>query len=643
MSNPQQETADIPLYFVDENGTYKIGIEISLDGGKDYQLYEFDTGGKGFWVAPDAAWGSVSPSGGAPIYNSYGSDIAYTGNAGQANITFLTINGSALSADATVAQITVQTGTGGGWNQNAVAAGAPPLYGNFYGDFGASLAIKDGLSSVLEQFGGAYSNGFIVSLNSLASLGPITSGALYSTGDLQIGLTAAQIAAAAKDPQILIQASSLNGAAGQVAEGTLTVSDGTTATSYDTGIVLDTGAPQTNIHYGTAFEYGALEQFFQAGVVPDNASFTLTADGPNGSTQLVQLSEQTSPPNLTGDGASYVNSGLNAFLGHSVTFDVVDGVIVVTPFTASPASPAPTPNGTLIVAGAASDVAVPAGYQTVYDSVGSDTVTGGGDSLNVYLAADLQTGTDFYSGSGNDLIVAGGADTISAGSGGTTVVGNASNTIIASSGPTLVNNQQVADLFFRGGSGAVSVTGGTGSSTMFGGTGSAPTFLAGGVGNATLHGGSGDGASTIGGGNNLLAFAAGTGSTTLIAGIGVSVLDGKTGVGPEVFSTSPLGARGTDLIGLNNAADTVIGGTGSATVVGGAGPDTYVFLAGHAGGMEVILGMKEGDQIDFGGYDSDPIASEHLSNGSDQITLTDGTMIALVGLGQKLFESAPGL
>jgi hypothetical protein len=643
VSNPQQDTADIPLYFVDDNGTYKTGVEISLDGGENYQLYEFDTGGKGFWVAPDAAWGSFSPSGAGPIYNSYGSDIAYTGNAGQANITFLTVDGNALSADATVAQITAQTGTGGGWNQNAAASGAPPLYGNFYGDFGASLASKEGLSSVLEQLGGAYSNGFVVSLNSLASLGPITDGVLYPIGELQIGLTAAQIAATAEDPQIPIQASSLNSSSGQVAEGTLAVSDGTTTTSYDTGVVLDTGAPQTNIHYGTDFEYGALEQFFQAGMVPDNASFTLTADGPNGSTQLVQLNEQTSPPNLTGDGASYVNSGLNAFLGHSVTFDVVDGVIVVTPYTASPASDEPTPNGTLIVAGAASDVTVPAGYQTVYDSVGSDTVTGGGESLNVYLAAGLQTGTDFYSGSGNDLIFAGGADTISAGSGSTTVVGNASNTITASSGPTLVNNQQGANLFFQGGSGAVSIVGGTGSSTLFGGTGSAPTFLAGGAGNATLHGGSGDGASTIGGGNNLVAFAAGTGPTTLIAGTGGSILNGKTGVGPEVFSTSPLSGSGTDLIGLNNAADTVIGGTGSATVVGGAGPDTYVFLAGHAGGMETILGMKEGDQIDFGGYDSDPLASERLSNGGDQITLTDGTMIALVGLGQKLFEAAPGL
>ena len=81
----------------------------------------------------------------------------------------------------------------------------------------------------------------------------------------------------------------------------------------------------------------------------------------------------------------------------------------------------------------------------------------------------------------------------------------------------------------------------------------------------------------------------------------------------------------------------MVGGTGNSTVLGGAGPDVYGFLDGHAGGTEAIEGIKANDILVFGGYASYPIASEGVVNGSDTITLTDGTVITLVGFDQKVF------
>jgi Ca2+-binding RTX toxin-like protein len=297
-----------------------------------------------------------------------------------------------------------------------------------------------------------------------------------------------------------------------------------------------------------------------------------------------------------------------------------------------------SPNATLALLAGVTDTTVPSDYQSFYDLAGGDTVTGSGD-LDVFLQGGLSSGTSFSTGTGEDKIYAGGSDTITASSGSNTIIGG-------SSGPVVVNGSGGGNLYFVGGAGAVSVVGGTGNSTLFGGTGSASTFLAGGSGNSTLVGGSGTGASTLGGGHNEVEFARGSGLTTLIAGDGNSLMVGVTGTGPELFSTSPdpkgptaANPQGTTaLIGLNKAADTVIGGTGSSTVLGsGAGNDTYSFLAGHAGGTETIYGLTEGDKLVFGNYVGNAIQSEGVVNGSDVIKLTDNTTITLFGINHTLF------
>jgi Ca2+-binding RTX toxin-like protein len=146
----------------------------------------------------------------------------------------------------------------------------------------------------------------------------------------------------------------------------------------------------------------------------------------------------------------------------------------------------------------------------------------------------------------------------------------------------------------------------------------------------------GAGASTlIGGSGTTTEFAKGSGPVELVAGTdGTTIMAGQYGTGVETFFTAP---STTAIMALNGAADTVVGGTGHSTVLGGTGPDVYGFLNGHAGGTEEIEGIKANDILIFGGYTRYPIASEGVVNGSDTITLTDGTVITLVGFAHKVF------
>ena len=54
--------------------------------------------------------------------------------------------------------------------------------------------------------------------------------------------------------------------------------------------------------------------------------------------------------------------------------------------------------------------------------------------------------------------------------------------------------------------------------------------------------------------------------------------------------------------------------------------------------METIEGIKANDILVFGGY---PIATEGVVGGSDTTTLTDGTVITLVGFGQGVLNLQP--
>ncbi|MCB8876232.1 beta strand repeat-containing protein [Acidisoma silvae] len=281
------------------------------------------------------------------------------------------------------------------------------------------------------------------------------------------------------------------------------------------------------------------------------------------------------------------------------------------------------PNGALNVSGA--DLTAPGAVTVSAAGLTLPSVTPNASLpllnplINLSLQSDGQGGTTISFSAASDGIVFGGSN-------GATIQGDG------------------APLTFIGGSGAVSVIGGSGAATLYGSTSSTTTtFLVGGSSNSNqLYGGAGastlvagSGASTlVGGSGPTLLMANGANPDEIVAGSGASTVNGLYGSGPEaVFAGS-----GGDIIALGSGADSAFGGSGVASIIGGSGPDVYGFVNGHAGGSDIIVGLKANDVIAFGGYGATPITSEGVVKGSDLITLSDGTVILLAGIDHKIFN-----
>jgi hypothetical protein len=179
-------------------------------------------------------------------------------------------------------------------------------------------------------------------------------------------------------------------------------------------------------------------------------------------------------------------------------------------------------------------------------------------------------------------------------------------------------------------------------SSIVGGTGDLNATASGA--NTTLIGGTGTNNFTVSGSNSL-AVAGYSGHTTIT--LTDPDADSVPGSGVQI-TTNPLpGTTGILTATLSpNGADTVIGGGGTSMITAGQGADVFGFVNGHAGGVESITGFNAKDNFAFGGYDSlgGAIASEAVNTtidpaagGSDVITLTDGTVITLVGYDNKVF------
>jgi Ca2+-binding RTX toxin-like protein len=109
------------------------------------------------------------------------------------------------------------------------------------------------------------------------------------------------------------------------------------------------------------------------------------------------------------------------------------------------------------------------------------------------------------------------------------------------------------------------------------------------------------------------------------------------------FITTESGARVVNtsgeeaVVALGTGNSTLIGGAGNSAVIGGSGDDVYGFLNGHGGGQQDIYGFSGNDQLAFGGYTGNPIATEGVGSAGDLIQLSDGTIINLVGVNHTLF------
>jgi hypothetical protein len=352
----------IPLYIfqLPNNGGFKIGIKASFDN-KNFLMYEFDTGGSGFWAAGnDNWWPNYLPSNSSPQTINYSSGIQYVGEPVVTDVYFE--NGLSISTG--VSRITQATKGSdetfnSGWTNalTETAPNDPPLWGHFFGDFGMSLAPFTDKTSGTEWFFGILPqllpppptgnstptmlNGFIINLK-----GP--------NPYIQIGLAPSDIDNFTQYP---MQPSSFETHpfpfsniptySEQLLNGYLNLSPPDAPFSKnEIGIVFDTGAPTGEIHtdvYNAAvstISIDALDPYLENKIVYADGSaegdktqssvlakkeFTLTSGSntllqfPVGSTSGTNAVNATTL-NLSSSGSGYVNTGLIPFFNGPVLY-----------------------------------------------------------------------------------------------------------------------------------------------------------------------------------------------------------------------------------------------------------------------------------------------------------------------------------
>lgn len=367
---PSPQTATIPLAFVnagtDTSPTYKLGIWVGLGGGAP-KLYEFDTGGVGFFAAQNTTASSWWPAAGYTVVDpgqtftaTYSSGITYTA---QLVTTQVAIYGSSnpaslvASVNTHVGQITDATtrnGTPGkalDWPAYQANPDNPPVWGNFYGDFGANLSPYQNpgppavtLNTILPQLPGNLSSGFIVSTGGYANPNPT----------LQLGLTAADRAS------FPIQLPLLDPDPGQPFPnsgyptygffqtwGYFSLALNGATQNASTEVILDTGAPSMTIRTGSSLTVDGAFLTSNGSALKNGAAFSLTSGPwtlafPAGN--QASLTEITAAPSVNAQNLyGYINTGLNAFFAYDVMFDVERGVIGFRPATTPSPTPTPAP------------------------------------------------------------------------------------------------------------------------------------------------------------------------------------------------------------------------------------------------------------------------------------------------------------
>ena len=336
-----QETATVPLHILDIDGIgRKIGIEIRLGGGEP-RLYTFDTGSSGFYAARNKDWWPRSKRiGGPQIAQTYGSNETFQSKRVRTTVGIPTQTGE-IEVEADVGEILDASGGSLGprsrspWRKD-VAAGEPPLFGHFFGDFGSGLKEKNGLFAILPQLPGNLSSGFAVRLGCDGSPG--------SSPTLQIGLTDAIRAEVTSwipmngGPQSPpFPNSGRPTYAQELVAGHYSLNGGTTVYAFDADAILDTGCPTTFIHENGDLKVPDALLDAQRTQLLDDVLFWVTAEGSEvGNGFHLEFPAGDLPGNnqvlvASTTERAYVNLGLIPYFRYTVVFDVERGLVGFAP------------------------------------------------------------------------------------------------------------------------------------------------------------------------------------------------------------------------------------------------------------------------------------------------------------------------
>ena len=178
-----RDSKTIPLHFLPEQGAtassspgVKYGIDVAI-GDNPSQVYEFDTGGTGFFAGYNQPFWKNVPLTTTPANETYNSGNYFNGvvsntkvTLGQGKQTVSTAQPIAIGAVLQGGNATKQT------TFDFTNPEVPPVEGQFFGDFGASLAVSDGLTNPLLQLPGNLANGFLVQLGPIGVAPQLTVG-----------------------------------------------------------------------------------------------------------------------------------------------------------------------------------------------------------------------------------------------------------------------------------------------------------------------------------------------------------------------------------------------------------------------------------------------------------------------------------
>ncbi|MBU3664398.1 MAG: PEP-CTERM sorting domain-containing protein [Chthoniobacterales bacterium] len=346
-------TVIVPLHYKTiASGGQKLGIYASLGGGSTPQIFEFDTGGGGFYAAYASAdtnksrwWGTNFSYTGSDVTNTYDSGIQYQGAIVTASVSLFSDHNSSsplvtTAGDLRVGQMTSITNTTSGgaalWTPGGEGTtNTPPVDEAFYGDFGMNLAYThSGIVNLIAQL--SFTNGIAPGFR------------IRAYGDspyMQIGLTAADTNSASAfyfgmnadtnaPPGSTFTNSRSLFYSEQVFNANMTISNATTNFTTNLGITTDTGA-STTIH--NADVGGIPEALYTTnsegkGHLVAGADFGLsgmTLGGTNSEFfEFVTTAGQVSvQDNKTNNTLFYLNSGISLFQQYDVIYNLQDGQI----------------------------------------------------------------------------------------------------------------------------------------------------------------------------------------------------------------------------------------------------------------------------------------------------------------------------